>query len=406
MKRVVITGAGIISVIGNTLDETSKSLQQGKSGITIIPEFKKYNFRSHVGGQGIDALSLIPKKIARFMPQSAAYCYLAAEEARKMAGLELKDLNSPRVGVVASSGGVDPQCITLAAEITKKTGPKRIGPFQVPIAMSSCISANLTVVYKTQGISYSISSACTTSLHSVGHAYEQIAMDKQDIIIAGGGEIMDYRLFNLFDAMGALSSKYNDTPTKASRPFDKNRDGFIGSGGGGIVIVESYDSAKARGANILAEIIAYHANSDGSSMVSPSGEGAGRCIRNVMEQSKNIKINYINPHATSTPIGDAKEAAAIKNTFGIDKCPPISATKSMTGHSLGATGVQEIIFCLIMMRDKFISPSINIDEIDDVAKDLPIIQKTAYNKQLSAVLTNNFGFGGTNASMILKHIDA
>ena len=400
MKKVVITGYGIISCIGNSKAEVIQSLQKGKSGISTNATYADMGFRSHVSGSiNLELENLIDRKLLRFMSNAAAYGYLAALEAMSMSGLNIDDLDSPKVGIVAGSGGASSQSQIIASDIAREKSPKRIGPYAVTKTMGSTVSAILGTALKIKGVNYSISSACSTSAHCIGHAAELIQSGKQDVVIAGGAEDEHWTSSSMFDAMGALSSSKNNLPETASRPFDKERDGFVISGGAGIVILESEEHAKKRNASILAELTGYFANSDGYDMVAPSGEGAKRC----MQEALNIigkKVDYINTHGTSTPVGDIAELNAIKSVFGAD-APIISSTKSMTGHSLGATGAQEAIYSIMMMQDNFIAPSINIDNIVDEASGLHINQETI-QKELNSVMTNSFGFGGTNASLIFS----
>ena len=400
MKKVVITGYGIISCIGNSKAEVIQSLQKGKSGISTNATYADMGFRSHVSGSiNLELENLIDRKLLRFMSNAAAYGYLAALEAISMSGLNIDDLDSPKVGIVAGSGGASSQSQIIASDIAREKSPKRIGPYAVTKTMGSTVSAILGTALKIKGVNYSISSACSTSAHCIGHAAELIQSGKQDVVIAGGAEDEHWTSSSMFDAMGALSSSKNNLPETASRPFDKERDGFVISGGAGIVILESEEHAKKRNASILAELTGYFANSDGYDMVAPSGEGAKRC----MQEALNIigkKVDYINTHGTSTPVGDIAELNAIKSVFGAD-APIISSTKSMTGHSLGATGAQEAIYSIMMMQDNFIAPSINIDNIVDEASGLHINQETI-QKELNSVMSNSFGFGGTNASLIFS----
>ena len=400
MKKVVITGYGIISCIGNSKAEVIQSLQKGKSGISTNATYADMGFRSHVSGSiNLELENLIDRKLLRFMSNAAAYGYLAALEAISMSGLNIDDLDSPKVGIVAGSGGASSQSQIIASDIAREKSPKRIGPYAVTKTMGSTVSAILGTALKIKGVNYSISSACSTSAHCIGHAAELIQSGKQDVVIAGGAEDEHWTSSSMFDAMGALSSSKNNFPETASRPFDKERDGFVISGGAGIVILESEEHAKKRNASILAELTGYFANSDGYDMVAPSGEGAKRC----MQEALNIigkKVDYINTHGTSTPVGDIAELNAIKSVFGTD-APIISSTKSMTGHSLGATGAQEAIYSIMMMQDNFIAPSINIDNIVDEASGLHINQETI-QKELNSVMSNSFGFGGTNASLIFS----
>ena len=407
MRRVVVTGMGIVSSIGNNTDEVLTSLKEAKSGIRKADDFEKYGFRCQVQGEPqIDYEALIDRRALRFHARGTAWNHIAMDQAIADARLEEKDISNPMSGIVMGSGGPSTRIIVDAADLTRDKGPKRIGPFAVPKAMSSTASATLATWFKIKGVNYSISSACATSNHCVGNAYELIQMGKQDLMFAGGCEDLDWSMSNLFDAMGAMSSKYNDRPATASRAYDVNRDGFVIAGGAGVLVLEEYERAKARGAQIYAEIVGYGATSDGFDMVAPSGEGAMRCMRMAMKDIK-TKIDYINPHATSTPVGDIKEIEAIREVFGAgDTCPPISATKSLTGHSLGATGVQEAIYSLLMMKHRFICESANIEELDPAFADMPIIRKRIDNVDLGTVISNSFGFGGTNATLAFKHIDA
>lgn len=400
MKNVVITGVGIKSCIGNTYDEVVNSLKNGKSGITADETYKEMGFRSQVSGSvDLNFSELIDRKLYRFMGESAAYAYLAAQDAIEMAGISELHLDSDRTGIVAGSGGASTRVMVSTADITREKGPKRIGPYAVTKSMGSSISAILGTAYKLKGINYSISSACATSAHCIGHGADLIKSGQQDIVLAGGGEDLHWSSSGLFDAMGALSSNFNDNPTKASRPYDKNRDGFVISGGAGMVILEDEEHAIKRNANILAKLTGYYATSDGYDMVAPSGEGALRCMKGAL-QNHGSEVDYINTHGTSTPVGDVAELKAIKELFK-NETPIISSTKSMTGHSLGATGVQEAIYSIMMMREKFIAPSINIDELCDEADGLNIATQTL-DKNISAVLSNSFGFGGTNASLVIS----
>ena len=400
MKNVVITGVGIKSCIGNTYDEVVNSLKNGKSGITADVTYKEMGFRSQVSGSvDLNFSELIDRKLYRFMGESAAYAYLAAQDAIEMAGISELHLNSDRTGIVAGSGGASTRVMVSTADITREKGPKRIGPYAVTKSMGSSISAILGTAYKLKGINYSISSACATSAHCIGHGADLIKSGQQDIVLAGGGEDLHWSSSGLFDAMGALSSNFNDNPSTASRAYDKNRDGFVISGGAGMVILEDEEHAIKRNANILAKLTGYYATSDGYDMVAPSGEGALRCMKGAL-QNHGSEVDYINTHGTSTPVGDVAELKAIKELFKNDT-PIISSTKSMTGHSLGATGVQEAIYSIMMMREKFIAPSINIDELCDEADGLNIATQTL-EKDISAVLSNSFGFGGTNASLVIS----
>jgi 3-oxoacyl-[acyl-carrier-protein] synthase-1 len=407
MRRVVVTGMGIISSIGSDASEVLESLRNATPGTVFVQEYADYHFRCQVHGAPkiADPLALIDRRVNRFMGKGAAWNYLAMQQAIAQAGLEEKDVQNPRTGIVMGSGGPSTRTLVEAADITRDKGPKRIGPFAVPKTMSSTASATLATPFGIKGVNYSITSACATSKHCIGNAYEQIQMDKQDIVFAGGHEDLDWSLSMLFDAMGAMSTDFNATPEKASRAYDAARDGFVIAGGAGVLVLEELEHAKARGAKILAEIVGYGATSDGYDMVAPSGEGAARCMRMAIEGVKE-KIDYINPHATSTPIGDAKEIDALRQVFGNeDKCPPISATKSLTGHSLGATGVQESIYCILMMQNRFLCESANIENQDPAFADMPILRKRVDNVDVGVALSNSFGFGGTNATLVFRHPD-
>lgn len=407
MKRVVVTGMGIVSSIGNNAQEVQASLYEAKSGISRAEEYAKLGFRSQVqGAPSINPADVVDRRAMRFLGEGAAWNHIAMEQAIRDSGLEESQVSNPRTGIIMGSGGPSARAIVDAADITREKGPKRVGPFAVPKAMSSTASATLATWFKIKGVNYSISSACATSNHCIGNAYETIQMGKQDVVFAGGCEELDWTLSVLFDAMGAMSSKYNATPSTASRAYDVNRDGFVIAGGAGVLVLEELEHAKARGAKIYAEVAGYGATSDGYDMVAPSGEGAERCMRMALSTVK-AKIDYINPHATSTPAGDPPEIGAIRNIFGNEnKCPPISATKSLTGHSLGATGVQEAIYSLLMMNNGFICESAHIEELDPVFADMPIVRKRIDNAKIGAVLSNSFGFGGTNATLVFKHVDA
>ena len=401
MRNVVITGVGIKSCIGNTYQEVLDSLKNGKSGITANETYKEMGFRSQVSGNvDLNFAELIDRKLYRFMGEASAYAYLAAQDAIEMAGISDVHLNSEKTGIVAGSGGSSTRVMVSTADITREKGPKRIGPYAVTKSMGSSISAILGTAYKLKGINYSISSACATSAHCIGHGADLIKSGQQDIVIAGGGEDLHWSSSNLFDAMGALSSNFNDNPSSASRAYDKNRDGFVISGGSGMVILEEEEHAKKRNANILAKLTGYYATSDGYDMVAPSGEGALRCMKGAM-QNHGSEVDYINTHGTSTPVGDVAELKAIKELFKNDM-PIISSTKSMTGHSLGATGVQEAIYSIMMLKEKFIAPSINIDELCDEAEGINIATETI-EKDINSVLSNSFGFGGTNASLVISN---
>ncbi len=404
MRRVVVTGMGITSSIGTSQQQVLESLQQGKSGIVFAPEYAERGFRSHVhGAVDIDLDSLIDRKLRRFMGDSAAYNYLAMKEAIEDAGLEEDQISNPRTGLIAGSGGTSTSNVALALDLFESKGAKKVGPFMVPRTMGSSNSACLSTAYKIKGVNYSISSACSTSAHCIGNGCELIQMGKQDIVFAGGGEELHWTLTLLFDAMGALSSKYNDTPESASRAYDATRDGFVIAGGGGMLVLEELEHAKARGAKIYAEVIGYGATSDGYDMVQPSGEGAVRCMQQAIGDS-DISIDYINAHGTSTPVGDTRELEAIKEVFG-DNIPAISSTKSLTGHSLGAAGVQEAIYSLIMLQNDFICASANIAQLDPAAEGFPIQRERKDSAGLRTVMSNSFGFGGTNASLILQKLE-
>src|SRR6185503_9279762 len=404
MRRVAVTGLGIICPIGNSSQEVIASLREGRSGLTHSDTYERMGFRSQVEDSlKIDLESTIDRRARRFMGDGAAYNYLAMQQAVADSGLEEKDVVNERTGLIMGSGGPSTKALIQAADTARSEqgkGPRKVGPFVVPKAMSSTCSAVLSTLFKIKGPSYSISSACATSAHCIGNAAEMIQWGKQDVMFAGGGEELDWSLSVLFDAMGAMSSGYNDTPQKASRAYDKNRDGFVIAGGAGVVVLEELERAKARGAKIYAELVGYGATSDGYDMVAPSGEGAARCMRLAMSTVKN-KIDYINPHATSTPIGDKKEIEAVRDVFGKD-IPAISATKSLTGHSLGATGVQEAIYSILMMKNNFICEGANIDEIDPEFADIPIQRERKDNAKIDVVMSNSFGFGGTNGSLIFQ----
>lgn len=404
MRQVVVTGIGIVSCIGNNKDEVLKSLKDGKSGITHSSEHQELGFRSQVYGKPtLDPEEYLEKKERRFMGNGAAWNYIAMQQAIEDSGLENNDIINENTGLIMGSGGPSTKALIEAADITREKGPKRVGPFAVPKAMSSTNSATLATPFGIKGINYSISSACATSSHCIGNAYETIQYGKQDIMFAGGGEELNWALSVLFDAMGAMSSKYNDDPSSSSRAYDNDRDGFVIAGGAGVLVLEEMERAKARGAKIYAELVGYGATSDGHDMVQPSGEGAVRCMRMAMKGVEE-QIDYINPHATSTPVGDTKEIDAIKEVFG-SKIPPLSATKSLTGHSLGAAGVQEAIYSILMMNNNFICESANIKNIDPLFENIPIVKNKIENVNLGYVLSNSFGFGGTNATLTFKHPD-
>ncbi|EHY6172675.1 beta-ketoacyl-ACP synthase I [Escherichia coli] len=404
MKRAVITGLGIVSSIGNNQQEVLASLREGRSGITFSQELKDFGMRSHVWGNvKLDTTGLIDRKVVRFMSDASIYAFLSMEQAIADAGLSPEAYqNNPRVGLIAGSGGGSPRFQVFGADAMRgPRGLKAVGPYVVTKAMASGVSACLATPFKIHGVNYSISSACATSAHCIGNAVEQIQLGKQDIVFAGGGEELCWEMACEFDAMGALSTKYNDTPEKASRTYDAHRDGFVIAGGGGMVVVEELEHALARGAHIYAEIVGYGATSDGADMVAPSGEGAVRCMKMAMH-GVDTPIDYLNSHGTSTPVGDVKELAAIREVFG-DKSPAISATKAMTGHSLGAAGVQEAIYSLLMLEHGFIAPSINIEELDEQAAGLNIVTETT-DRELTTVMSNSFGFGGTNATLVMRKL--
>ncbi|MEC7552437.1 MAG: beta-ketoacyl-ACP synthase I [Pseudomonadota bacterium] len=403
MRRVAITGIGIVSCIGNSTADVSDSLKNGKSGISRADKYVELGFRSQIYGMPtLDIEAAVDKRVRRFMGEGAAWNYVAMEQAIADAGLEENDIINPMTGLIMGSGGPSTRTLIEAADITRESGPKRIGPFAVPKCMSSTNSATLATPFGIKGVNYSISSACATSTHCIGNAAEMIQWGKQDVVFAGGGEALEWSLSSLFDAMGAMSSKYNDTPTSASRAYDKNRDGFVIAGGAGVLVLEEMERAQKRGAKIYAEIAGYGATSDGHDMVQPSGEGAIRCMEMAMKDL-DVPVDYINPHATSTPVGDTKEIEALRKVFGAD-CPPISATKSLTGHSLGAAGVQEAIYSLLMMQDDFIAASAHIEQLDPDFADMPIVQETRENAGLNCILSNSFGFGGTNGSLVMKRV--
>lgn len=404
-RRVVITGIGIISCIGLNKAEVLESLKAGKSGIIASPEYTEMGFRSQVYGKPqINLEEAIDKRLWRFMGDAAGYVHLSMEQAIKDAGLEEKDVINERTGIIVGSGGPSTRAQVAAADICREKGPKRVGPFAVPKAMCSTTSATAATNFQIKGVNYSISSACSTSAHCIGNASEQIMMGKQDIMFAGGGEDLDWTLSVLFDAMGAMSSKYNDTPSNAARAYDKDRDGFVISGGGGIVVLEELEHAKARGAKIYGEITGYGATSDGADMVAPSGEGAVRCMKQALSTVK-TPVTYINSHGTSTPVGDITELNAIREAFKGRDIPHISATKSMTGHSLGATGVQEAIYCLLMLQNDFVAPSINVENLDEGAAGMPIATKRIDGVKHQTLLSNSFGFGGTNCTLAISRYE-
>jgi 3-oxoacyl-[acyl-carrier-protein] synthase-1 len=398
---------GIVSSIGSNAQEVTASLHAAKSGISRAEKFVELGFRSQVqGAPNLKAEEIVDRRAMRFHGGGTAWNHVAMDQAIIDSGLSSGEISNERTGLIMGSGGPSTRAIVEAADIARAKGPKRVGPFAVPKSMSSTASATLSTWFRIKGVSYSISSACATSSHCVGAAYEHIATGKQDVMFAGGCEELDWTLAVLFDAMGAMSSAYNETPARASRAYDRNRDGFVISAGAGVLVLEEHERAKARGARLYGEIVGYGATSDGHDMVAPSGEGAARCMRQALATAK-TPIDYINPHATSTPVGDNKEIEALREVFGSgDKCPPISATKSLTGHSQGATGVHEAIYSLLMMRNNFICESAHIEEMDPAFADMPIVQSRRDKVSLRAVLSNSFGFGGTNATLVFKHIDA
>jgi len=403
MKRAVITGLGVVSSIGNTVEEVTQALREGRSGISYSEQFEEYGLRSRVWGAiDLDPSEFVDRKAMRFMGKASAYTYIAMQQAIDDSKLTPEMVSNFRTGIVAGTGGASSSDQVIAADKLRDKGVKRVGPYLVPRIMSSTASATLATPFKIKGINYSISSACATSAHCIGHALEQIQLGKQDIVFAGGGEEVDWTLAMGFDAMGALSSKFNDTPTRASRTYDANRDGFVISGGGGMVVVEELEHALARGAHIYAEIVGYGATSDGFDMVAPSGEGAIRCMQQAMV-TIDSDTEYINTHGTSTPVGDVKELGAIKELFE-DNIPAFGSTKSLTGHALGAAGVHEAIYSLLMMENGFIAPSINVETLDDEAIDMPIVTQPT-ERRLTTIMSNSFGFGGTNATLIFKKFE-
>jgi 3-oxoacyl-[acyl-carrier-protein] synthase-1 len=403
MRRVVVTGLGIVSSIGNNRDEVVQSLRDGNSGIAFSQEYADLGFRSQVHGPiRLDLAELIDRKLKRFMGDGAAFNYLAMQQAIADAGLEESDISNPRSGLVMGSGGPSTQNIVDAADILRSKGVKRVGPYMVTRGMSSTNSACLATPFKIKGVNYSITSACSTSAHCIGHGAELIQFGKQDIVFAGGGEEVHWTLSVLFDAMGAMSSKYNDAPERASRAFDVERDGFVISGGGGVLVLEELEHARARGAKIYAELVGYGATSDGHDMVQPSGDGAVRCMQLALATTEH-KIDYINAHGTSTPVGDINELENIKKVFG-DAIPPINSTKSLTGHALGAAGVNETIYSLLMMQEGFICASANIEQLDPAAEGYPVVRQRIDNANLNCVMSNSFGFGGTNACLVFAKL--
>jgi 3-oxoacyl-[acyl-carrier-protein] synthase-1 len=403
MRRVVVTGMGVVSSIGNNAGEVLTSLREARSGVVAAPEYAELGFRCHVHAPPqIDWESMVDRRAARFLAQGTAFGHLAMEQAIADSGLEEAEVSHERTGLIVGAGGPSTRVIVEAAETTRTKGPKRVGPFAVPKAMSSGASAVLATWFKIKGLNFSISSACATSAHCIGVGYEQILMGKQDIVFAGGVEELDWTLSVMFDAMGAMSSNFNATPAVASRAYDKDRDGFVIAGGGGVVVLEEYEHAKARGAKIYGEIIGYAANSDGYDMVAPSGEGAQRCMKLAMSTIGGRAIDYLNPHGTSTPVGDSREMEAVRGVFG-SKPPLISSTKSLTGHSLGAAGAQEAIYCLLMLNNSFAAKSANIDNLDPEFADLPILLERS-DKPLETVMSNSFGFGGTNGCLVMAKV--
>jgi 3-oxoacyl-[acyl-carrier-protein] synthase-1 len=406
MKRVVVTGLGIVSSIGNNSKEVVDSLKQGRSGITFAKVYEELGFRSHVHGAiNIDLDAYIDRKVKRFMGDGAAFNYIAMQQAITDSGLEESEVSNFRTGLVMGSGGPSTSNIVEAADILREKGVKKVGPYMVPRTMSSTNTACLATPFKIKGVNYSISSACATSAHCIGHAMELIQMGKQDVVFAGGGEELHWTMSVLFDAMGALSSKYNDTPATASRAYDETRDGFVISGGGGVLVIEELEHAKARGAKIYAELVGYSATSDGYDMVQPSGEGAVRCMQQAMA-TVDGKIDYINAHGTSTPVGDTKELEALRTVFGAGNVPWVSSTKSLTGHALGAAGVNEAIYSLLMMEENFLSASANITQLDPGAEGIPIVRERQDNITLNTIMSNSFGFGGTNATLVFQRYNS
>ena len=404
MRRVVVTGLGIVSCIGNDAASVTESLKKSQSGIRANETYANMGFRSQVSGRPtVDLEASIDRKLKRFMGDAAAYAYLSMQQAITDAGLTPEDIaKNPRIGVVAGSGGASTENVLIAVDTAREKSVKRIGPYMVPRTMTSTVVASLATAFQIYGVNYSMSSACATSAHCIGNAMEQIQLNKQDMVFAGGGEEEHWSLSCLFDAMGAMSSRYNDTPETASRPFSANRDGFVIAGGGGMIVLEEYEHAVKRGARIYGELVGYAATSDGYDMVSPSGDGAARCMQIALAMA-DCPVDYINVHGTSTPAGDTMELKAIRQVFG-EKIPYISSTKALTGHSLGAAGVQEAIYCLLMMQSDFVAASANIDELDPAAEGFPIVRETIENAGLTAVMSNSFGFGGTNASLVFKRL--
>jgi 3-oxoacyl-[acyl-carrier-protein] synthase-1 len=403
MRRVVVTGMGVVSSIGNNANEVLASLREAKSGISAAPEYAELGFRCQVhAAPQIDWEAMVDRRAARFLAQGTAFGHIAMEQAIADSGLEESEVSHERTGLIVGAGGPSTRAIVESAATAKERGPKRVGPFAVPKAMSSGPSATLATWFKIRGLNFSISSACATSTHCIGVGYEQILMGKQDVVFAGGTEELDWTLSVLFDAMGAMSSKFNETPAKASRAYDADRDGFVIAGGAGVVVLEEYERAKARGAKIYGEIVGYAANSDGFDMVAPSGEGAQRCMKLAMADLGGRRIDYLNPHGTSTPVGDIKEMEAVRAVFG-DNAPLISSTKSLTGHSLGAAGAQEAIYSLLMLNNGFAAESAHIENLDPAFADLPIVRKRE-DRELETVMSNSFGFGGTNGCLVMARV--
>ena len=403
MRRVVISGIGVVSCLGNSQDEVVESLRAGRSGISFNESYAEMGLRSQVSGSiDIDLTEHIDRKVRRFMGDAAAYAYIAMQQSIDDSGLEESDISNPRTGLIASSGGASSSNIVEGADKLREKGVRKMGPYLVPRTMGSTVSACLATPFKIKGVNYSITSACATSAHCIGAAAEQIQLGKQDIVFAGGGEEEHWTLASLFDAMGALSSKYNDTPTTASRTYDQSRDGFVIAAGAGMVVVEEYEHAMARGAKIYAELTGYGATSDGFDMVAPSGEGAVRCMQ-LACSTVDAPVDYINTHGTSTPVGDSRELAAIQEVFG-DKIPRFASTKSLCGHSLGATGAHEAIHCLLMLKHDFIAPSINVVDLDPAAEGMPLVTERIDNAGLTTAMSNSFGFGGTNATLVMQKI--
>jgi 3-oxoacyl-[acyl-carrier-protein] synthase-1 len=405
MRRVVITGLGVVSCLGNSGESVLDSLKSGRSGIRFNEKFKEMGLRSQVcGSVDIDISEHIDRKVRRFMGDAAAYSYIAMQEAIRDAGLEAGDVSNPRTGLIAASGGASSANIVLSADTLRERGVRKIGPYMVPRTMGSTVSACLATPFKIKGLNYSITSACATSAHCIGAAMEQIQLDKQDLVFAGGGEEEDWTLAGMFDAMGALSTSFNDAPETASRPYDQNRDGFVIAAGAGIVVVEELERARARGATIYAELVGYGATSDGYDMVAPSGDGAVRCMQ-MARATVDEPVDYINTHGTSTPVGDTRELEAIREVFG-DRIPRFASSKSLCGHSLGATGVQETIHCLLMLKNDFIAPSVNVVDRDPAAEGMPLVTERIDNAGLRTAMTNSFGFGGTNATLIMRRMES